>query len=91
MSEKNPRYIVIPRLRELLSKSKFKNQKEFAEAVGVKEPTISRFDSQTRYDISTLVAISRTLGVTIDDLFYVEEQLDLIDMINEIKNNSSNR
>lgn len=68
-----PRYIVKPRLKELLAKSKFKNQKEFAEAVGVKEPTISRFDSQTRYDIVTLIAVSRALGVSIEDLFHIEE------------------
>jgi DNA-binding XRE family transcriptional regulator len=68
-----PKYIVKPRLKELLDKSKFKNQKEFAEAVGVKEPTISRFDTQTRYDIVTLVAVSRALGVSIEDLFYIEE------------------
>jgi transcriptional regulator with XRE-family HTH domain len=83
MIEKNPKFIVKPRLRELLSKSKFKNQKEFAEIVGVKEPTISRFDSQTRYDIVTLVAISRALGVSIDDLFVVAEQQFLFDLTDE--------
>ncbi len=83
-----PKYIVKPRLRELLAKSNFTSQKEFAEAVGVKEPTISRFDSQSRYDIVTLVSISRTLGVTIDDLFYVEEQLDLLEMMEEQNKNN---
>ncbi|MDL5042010.1 helix-turn-helix transcriptional regulator [Heyndrickxia coagulans] len=64
-------YIIKPRLKELLEKSEYSSQKEFAKAVGVREPTISRFDSQSRYDIVTLVAISRTLGVTIDDLFHI--------------------
>ncbi|HYK74329.1 MAG TPA: hypothetical protein VEV44_14630, partial [Pseudoneobacillus sp.] len=36
-------------------------------------PTISRFDNQSRYDINTLASISRTLGVTIDELFTIEE------------------
>ncbi|MEM5009239.1 helix-turn-helix transcriptional regulator [Niallia taxi] len=71
MSEQ--KYIVKPKLRELLKESKFANQKEFASVVGVKEPTISRFDSQSRYDIQTLVLISRALNVTIDDLFIIEE------------------
>lgn len=73
MTEKNPRFIAKPKLKELIALSPFNNQKEFAEAVGVKEPTISRFDSQTRYDINTLASISKVLGVSIDDLFVIEE------------------
>jgi len=77
MNDKNPKFIAKPRLRELLRENgKFKSQKEFAVAVGVKEPTISRFDSQTRYDINTLASISRVLGVSIDDLFVIEENKD---------------
>ncbi|WP_303984655.1 helix-turn-helix domain-containing protein [Niallia circulans] len=67
------RFVAKGRLKELLEQSEYPNQKEFAKAVGVGEPTISRFDSQTRYDINTLVSISRVLGVTVDELFIIEE------------------
>jgi DNA-binding XRE family transcriptional regulator len=82
MTATYPKFTARPRLRELLSSSGFKNQKEFANAVGVKEPTISRFDSQTRYDINTLASISRVLGVTIDDLFIIEENEPYVININ---------
>lgn len=82
MSEIHTRYIAKPKLKKLLKdkkyKDKYKNQKELALAVGVKDPTISRFDTQTRYDINTLVSISRELGVSIEDLFDIEENPNYI-------------
>lgn len=68
------RYIATPKnLREMLNKAGIATQKEFAEMVGVKEATISRFDSQTRYDIDVLVSVSKALGVTIEDLFEIRK------------------
>ena len=48
-------------------------QKELADLVGSTEAAISRFKTNTRYDITTLFLISRGLNVPIEDLFYVEE------------------
>lgn len=71
------RYHATPKkLKTLLDAAGIKTQKEFAELVGVKEPTISRFDSQTRYDIDVLVSVSKALGMTIEELFIIEEVVD---------------
>ncbi|MDT0160266.1 helix-turn-helix transcriptional regulator [Bacillus sp. AG4(2022)] len=92
MAETHTRYIAKPKLKELLKSKKIKekigSQKELARLVGVKEPTISRFDNQTRYDINTLVSISKELGVSIEDLFTIEEnpnyiQLDIPDLTDD--------
>lgn len=83
------RYIAKPKLKVLLSefesKMKYPNQKDFALAAGVKEPTISRFDSQSRYDINTLVSISKVLDVSIEDLFDIEENPNYVDENHEVK------
>ena len=47
--------------------------KELAQIADVTEPTISRFDSQARYDIDVLVSVSKALKVPIEDLFHIEE------------------
>ena len=70
---KNLKYDVTPRLKSLLVEKGYSSQKEFAQLCGLPEPTISRFDSQRRYDIYTLAVISRTLKVTMDELFYIKE------------------
>lgn len=67
------KYKAKPRLKELLKEKGIERQKEFAQMVGVTEPTISRFDTQTRYDIDILVSVSKALGVPIEELFYIEE------------------
>lgn len=71
------KYIAKPKLKAILSQEKYKykyqNQKEFALAVGVKEPTISRFDNQSRYDINTLISISKELELSVEDLFDIEK------------------
>jgi transcriptional regulator with XRE-family HTH domain len=66
------KYKATPRMNEI-RKERGINGKELAEMVGVTEPTISRFDSQKRYDIDVLVSVSKALGVTIEDLFTIEE------------------
>lgn len=67
------KYKATPRLREVLKEKGITSQKEFAALVGVKEPTISRFDSQKRYDIDTLVSVLKELDVDINELFIIEE------------------
>lgn len=67
------KYKAKPRLKELLKEKGIDKQKEFALMVGVTEPTISRFDTQTRYDIDVLVSVSKALNVPIEELFYIEE------------------
>nr|WP_259544450.1 helix-turn-helix transcriptional regulator [Heyndrickxia oleronia] len=67
------KYKAKPRLKELLKEKGIDKQKKFALMVGVTEPTISRFDTQTRYDIDVLVSVSKALNVPIEELFYIEE------------------
>lgn len=66
------KYKATPRMNEI-RKEKGLNGKELAALVGVTEPTISRFDSQKRYDIDVLVSVSKALGVTMEELFIIEE------------------
>lgn len=47
--------------------------KDLAKLAGVTEPTISRFDSQKRYDIDVLISVSKALNVTVEELFDIEE------------------
>lgn len=65
-----PKYKAKPKMNEL-RKQKGWTGKELAERVGVTEPTISRFDSQSRYDIDVLVSVSKALEVSIEDLFEI--------------------
>lgn len=74
MKEIKHKYEVKPKLKKILIEKGFSSQKEFAKMADLPEPTVSRFDSQSRYDINTLATISRTLGVKIDDLFEITEQ-----------------
>lgn len=68
------RYKATPKsTRELMKKNEIKTQKELAQLAGVKEATISRFDSQTRYDIDVLVSLSKALDIKIEDMFTIEE------------------
>jgi transcriptional regulator with XRE-family HTH domain len=70
--ESKPKYKATPRMNEI-RKERGYTGKELAELVGVTEPTISRFDSQKRYDIDVLVSVSKALGVTVEELFIIEE------------------
>ena len=67
-----PKYKATPKMNEIRNQKGLKG-KELAELVGVTEPTISRFDTQKRYDIDVLVSVSKALGVTIEELFKIEE------------------
>ncbi|MED3911223.1 helix-turn-helix transcriptional regulator [Peribacillus simplex] len=69
---KNTRFKAKPKMNEI-RKAKGINGKELAALAGVTEPTISRFDSQSRYDIDVLVSVSKALGVTIEELFEINE------------------
>jgi len=68
-----PQYIVKSRLSDILKERDLK-QKDLAKMADTTEATISRFNRQSRYDIETLVAVSRALNLTIEELFYIEEQ-----------------
>jgi DNA-binding XRE family transcriptional regulator len=61
------------KVRELMKNRGISTQKELAQLVGVKEATISRFDSQTRYDIDVLISMSKALELSVEDLFNIEE------------------
>ncbi|PLR66117.1 hypothetical protein CYJ36_20135 [Bacillus sp. UMB0893] len=41
---------------------------------GLTEATISRFKKQDCFDIATLVAVSRALEISIEDLFYITKE-----------------
>jgi len=67
------RYIATPRLKEIISeRDDIQSMDQLADWVGVKRPTISRFDSQGRYDINTLVSVMKVLDVNIDELFDIK-------------------
>lgn len=63
---------VTNRLPEILT-ARNMTQKELAERANLTPATISRFRKQDRFDIATLFAISRALGVSIEDLFDVTD------------------
>ncbi|MGG4467234.1 helix-turn-helix transcriptional regulator [Paenibacillus alvei] len=67
------KYKATPRMQEIRKAKGIKTNKELAQKVGVTEPTISRFDSQKRYDIDVLISVSKELGVSVEDLFIIEE------------------
>lgn len=64
------KYIVKPRLGELLKERKL-TQLQLQELSGVPQASISRFDRNKRHEDAHLVAISRALDVTIEDLFEI--------------------
>lgn len=64
------KYIVKPRLYELLKERKL-TQLQLQELSGVPQASLSRFDNNKRQEDVHLVAISRALGVAIEDLFEI--------------------
>jgi transcriptional regulator with XRE-family HTH domain len=56
-------------MHEIRKAKGIKTNKELAQMVGVSEPVISRFDSQTRYDIDVLISVSKALEVSVEELF----------------------
>ncbi|MHB0800695.1 helix-turn-helix transcriptional regulator [Bacillus thuringiensis] len=63
---------VSPRLSEILTERNLR-QKDLAEMAGTTEATISRFSRQSRYEIETLIRISRALNLQIEELFTIEK------------------
>ncbi|MFD1267586.1 helix-turn-helix domain-containing protein [Paenibacillus motobuensis] len=63
---------VTPRLNEIL-KERDITQLQLAAMSGVPQPSISRFDKNTRHEAVHLFAISCALGVSIEELFRVDD------------------
>lgn len=55
------------RLRQY-RKNKGMTQQELADQLGVSNKTVSRWESGSYHDVTTLVALARVLGVTVDEL-----------------------
>ncbi|MCY9026525.1 transcriptional regulator [Priestia megaterium] len=68
-------YDVKPRLGEILKERELR-QKDLAKMSNLTEATISRFERQSRYEISTLVAISKALDLSIEDLFVIKKSAE---------------
>lgn len=59
---------VRPILNEIL-KERGWTQKKLVEMTGINQATISRFDSQSRFDANHLFTIAKVLELQIEDLF----------------------
>jgi transcriptional regulator with XRE-family HTH domain len=64
-----------PQLTKLRNERKL-SQEDLAKLAKVNQPFISRFDKAEKYGIDHLISIARALGVTVEDLFIVEEIAD---------------
>lgn len=60
------------RLREILKDRDIK-QSQLAVDAGVPQPYISRFDKSEQHNISNLFAVAKALGISVEELFTVEE------------------
>ncbi|ANY67720.1 transcriptional regulator [Paenibacillus sp. BIHB 4019] len=67
------KYAVTPQLGKILTERGL-TQNTLSEMSGVPQGSISRFDKNSRHESAHLVAISRALGLTIEDLFIVVEE-----------------
>ncbi|MDR6997766.1 helix-turn-helix transcriptional regulator [Neobacillus niacini] len=65
-------YTIVPKLNRILAERKM-SQTELSELTGIPQPSISRFDRNTKHMDMHLVMISRALGLTIEDLFEIKE------------------
>ena len=66
------KYKITPRLNEILKERKM-TQIELSQLTGIPQGTISRFDRNKQHYDEHLVLISKALGISIEDLFYIEE------------------
>ena len=66
------KYKITPRLNEILKERKM-TQIELSQLTGIPQGTISRFDRNKQHHDEHLVLISKALGVSIEDLFHIEE------------------
>lgn len=64
---------VSPNLMAIL-KQRGITQQELSNKSGVPQGSISRFDKNTRHEASHLFSIARALGVSIEQLFIVEQE-----------------
>jgi len=66
--EEDPRQAVATEVRVLMARHRI-NQKQLAEAVGIKQPSLSRrLSGEIAFDIDELAAIARHFGVALSDL-----------------------
>ncbi|QSF43293.1 helix-turn-helix transcriptional regulator [Paenibacillus tianjinensis] len=65
--------IVKPILKQWLDERGYKSQQAFAKEVGIPQKTINNFDDSVQHKTTTLFKIARHLGITVDELFHVEE------------------
>ncbi|MEB4872117.1 helix-turn-helix transcriptional regulator [Priestia megaterium] len=63
---------VRPRLKKLM-KEKGITQAVLSEMTGIPQPSISRFDRNIQHLDSHMFTIAKALGVSVDDLFEIEE------------------
>jgi putative transcriptional regulator len=74
-------YIVIPKLNKILTERKL-TQTKLSEMSKVPQSAISRFDKNKQHLDTHLIAISRALNISIEDLFDVQcitdEDLELM-------------
>ncbi|MNN23927.1 Helix-turn-helix domain protein [compost metagenome] len=64
--------IVKPRLTEIREERGL-TQLQLSEMSGVPQGSISRFDSNSRHEATHLFAIARALGISVEELFTVNE------------------
>ncbi|MEK4433009.1 helix-turn-helix domain-containing protein [Paenibacillus sp. FSL M7-0802] len=62
-----------PRLNELLKQHGYTSQLQFCKQHGLSQHSINKFDKNKAFHIKTLFMISRALGVSIEELFIVDE------------------
>ncbi|MED2754629.1 helix-turn-helix transcriptional regulator [Bacillus thuringiensis] len=67
----NKTYIVKPRLGKILKERKL-TQSQLAELANIPQSSISRFDKNEQHRDIHLIAISRALKISIDELFEVK-------------------
>ena len=65
-------FIVVPKLNKILKERKM-TQSQLAELTGITQASISRFDRNKQHTDAHLIAISRVLNISIEDLFDVKE------------------
>lgn len=66
------KYKITPRLNEILKERKM-TQIELSQLTGIPQGTISRFDRNKQHYDEHLILISKALGISIEDLFHIEE------------------
>lgn len=64
---------ITPKLNQIL-KDRQMTQNELSELTGIPQGTISRFDKNSRFEISYLFTISKALGIGIEDLFEMTQE-----------------